>query len=107
MAGIGPKMVGGFSSLYKDSRKKVWMVKSLSSKSLLFASLTTFFRLWPVLQTTGARSAFKLDTGHMIAPALGSMAACFSYFMRLVNMIGKFHVNFFAHYHLSQVCAAG
>jgi len=23
MAGIGPKMVGGFSSLYKDSRKKV------------------------------------------------------------------------------------
>ena len=99
MAGIGPKMVGGFSSLYKDSRKKVWMVKSLSSKSLLFASLTTFFRLWPVLQTTGARSAFKLGTGHMIAPALGSMAACFSYFMRFV--IGKFHANLFAQCSLS------
>ena len=97
-------MVGGFSSLYKDSRKKV-MVKRLSSQSLLFASLTTFFRLWPVLQTTGARSAFKLDTGHMIAPALGSMATFFSYFMRLV--IGKFHVNLLVHYHLSQVCAAG
>ena len=78
-------MVGGFSSLYKDSRKKV-MVKRLSCKSFLFASLTIFFRLWPVLQTTGARSAFKWDTGHMIAPALGSMAACFSDFMRL--MIG-------------------
>ena len=104
MAGIGPKMVGGFSSLYKDSRKKV-MVNRLSSKSFFFVSLTTFFRLWPVLQTTGARSAFKLDTGHMIAPALGSMAASFSYFMGLV--IVKFHLNFFAHYHLSQVCAAG
>ena len=58
-----------------------------------------------MLQTTGARSAFKLDTGLMIAPALGSMAACFSYFMRLV--IRKFHVNFFAYYYLSQVCAKG
>ena len=52
-----------------------------------------------MLQTTGARSAFKLGTGHMIAPALGSMAACFSYFMRFV--IGKFHANLFAQCSLS------
>ena len=75
-------MVGGFSSLYKDSRKKV-MVNICQTKVFVFASLTTFFRLWPVLQTTGARSAFKLDTGHMIAPAPESMNACFSYFIRL------------------------
>ena len=78
MAGIGPRPgvergVGGFSSLYKDNRKKV--VKWNSEEG---DQLDSLFRLWPVQQITDVRSALKWDIGPMtaLAPESKFVATC-------------------------------
>ena len=78
MAGIGPRPgvergVGGFSSLYKDNRKKVVKLNSEEGDQL-----DSLFRLWPVQQITDVRSALKWDIGPMtaLAPESKFVATC-------------------------------